>query len=161
MNGLSKDSLTNKFLAFRLNDDEFGLSLNYVLEIIGIQPITDLPDTPDYVVGVINLRHKIIPVMDLRTRFHMQLRQYDERTCIIVLNVNGRIVGIIVDTVLEVIEIKEEQFQQELGLSPKQNNPFIEGIVQSEDSVQVIVNVEKLVSAENFQPIADVLASKG
>ncbi|HKL27331.1 MAG TPA: chemotaxis protein CheW, partial [Desulfuromonadales bacterium] len=97
-----EDTQKGKYLTFHLGKEDFGIEIRHVTEIIGIQKITEVPDMPDFVRGVINLRGQVIPVMDVRTRFRMQHRDYDERTCIVVVNVAEKTVGLVVDKVNEV-----------------------------------------------------------
>ena len=97
----------SQYLAFILENEYYGIDISAVIEIIGIQKITQMPQQPDYVNGVINLRGKIIPTIDVRTRFAKQKVEYDERTCIIVVEVREMMVGFIVDRVDEVISISD------------------------------------------------------
>lgn len=100
--GIEEDTLKGRFLTFRLANEDYGLEIRYVTEIIGIQKITEVPDMPCFVKGVINLRGKVIPVMDVRARFSLPERDYDERTCIVVVNVEEKSVGLVVDKVNDV-----------------------------------------------------------
>ena len=93
----NEDTQEGKYLTFQLNEEEYGIEIGYVTEIIGLQNINVVPDMPHYIRGVINLRGKVIPVMDVRLRFGAPERQYDERTCIIVINVKEQSIGLIVD----------------------------------------------------------------
>ncbi|MHC4886759.1 MAG: chemotaxis protein CheW [Planctomycetota bacterium] len=106
-----EDTQENRFLTFRLGDEDYGIEIRHVIEIVGIQKITDVPDMPDFVKGVINLRGQVIPVMDVRLRFHMDPRDYDERTCVIVVQLETATVGLVVDTVQEVREIMEARWR--------------------------------------------------
>ena len=103
---LEEDSQEGQFLTFTIAEQEYGIEIRHVTEIIGIQTITGLPDVPEFVKGVINLRGKVIPVIDVRLRFAMPERAYDERTCIVVVNINDASVGLVVDTVSEVLNIR-------------------------------------------------------
>ena len=103
-----EDTLKDMYLTFRLGSEDYGLEIRYVTEIVGIQKITEVPDMPDFVKGVVNLRGQVIPVIDVRLRFHMQARDYDERTCVIVVNIDTVQVGLVVDTVNEVRSIPED-----------------------------------------------------
>src|SRR3990172_5823963 len=100
---IDEDTQEGKYLTFTMGKEEYGIEIHNVTEIIGIQSITDLPDTPDFVKGVINLRGKVIPVLDVRLRFKMEEKAYNDRTCIIVVNIRNMSVGLIVDTVSEVL----------------------------------------------------------
>ncbi|MGL6193770.1 MAG: chemotaxis protein CheW, partial [Thermoguttaceae bacterium] len=104
----NEDTLKNMYLTFRLGNEDYGIEIRYVTEIVGMQKITEVPDMPPFVKGVVNLRGQVIPVLDMRLRFNMESRNYDERTCIIVVNINGAQVGLVVDTVNEVRNIDDE-----------------------------------------------------
>ena len=102
-----EDTQEGLYLTFSIGDEVFGIGIEFVKEIIGIQPITKIPDFPDHIKGVINLRGKIIPVMDVRLRFKKPEHPYDTRTCIIVVDILRNSIGLIVDRVAEVIAIPE------------------------------------------------------
>lgn len=102
---LDQDSMDGMYLTFDLASEGYGLEIRYVTEIVGIQPVVAVPDLPDYMIGVLNLRGKIIPIIDVRLRFRLPRRDYDERTCIVVVQVNDYISGLVVDKVSEVIDI--------------------------------------------------------
>lgn len=106
---MEEDTQKGKFLTFSLGKEDYGVEIKYVTEIIGIQSITEVPDLPAYINGIINLRGKIIPVMDVRLRFGKTVREYDDRTCIIVIDINDISIGLIVDRVSEVINIPESE----------------------------------------------------
>ncbi len=103
-----QDSQYGKYMTFKSGNEYFGLEIQYVNEIIQIQAITAIPETEDYIKGLINLRGKVIPVVDVRLRFKQEPFEYNDRTCIIVINVKSMIVGLIVEKIAEVVEIKED-----------------------------------------------------
>ena len=103
-----EDTQKGKYLIFSLGNEFYGIEIKYVTEIIGVQPITEIPELPDYIKGIINLRGKIIPVMDVRIRFKKSPMEYNDRTCVIVIDVKDTSVGLIVDSVSEVLSIEEE-----------------------------------------------------
>jgi purine-binding chemotaxis protein CheW len=111
---MSEDKVinSNKYLTFSVGKEIFGLDIKHVDDIIGIQDITVVPEQPEYIKGVINLRGKIIPTMDVRARFKKEDRVYDDRTCIVVLNMQNTSVGVIVDRVVEVLDIDEDQISE-------------------------------------------------
>ena len=98
----------NKYVTFKSGNEYFGLKIQYVNEIIVFQEVTEIPESEDYIKGLINLRGKIIPVIDVRIRFKQEPIEYNDRTCIIVINVKDTVVGLIVEKIAEVVEIKEE-----------------------------------------------------
>ncbi len=139
-----EDSQEGKYLTFILGSEVYGLEIRYVTEIIGIQKITPVPDMPNYVKGVINLRGKVIPVMDVRLRFKMEPRDYDERTCIIVINAKETTVGLIVDTVNEVLEIAHEQIEATSKFSKGYGNQFMKGMGKVGEEVKILLDAEAL-----------------
>lgn len=134
----------SKFLTFELGDEAYGIDIFHVREIIGMQPITVVPDVPDYVRGVINLRGKVIPIMDVRARFGLATRTYDDRTCIIVINVADWTVGLIVDTVSEVLDIPHEQIEPPPRVIAAGNDHYIAGLGKVEDQVRLLLDVNRL-----------------
>ncbi|NLL04992.1 MAG: purine-binding chemotaxis protein CheW [Clostridiaceae bacterium] len=103
-----EDTQKDRYLTFVLGEEEYGIAIGYVTEIIGLQSITEIPELPHYVKGIINLRGKIIPVMDVRLRFNKEAKEYNDRTCTIVIEVRDITVGLIVDAVAEVASITSE-----------------------------------------------------
>ena len=124
----NEDTQKGKYLTFSIGTENYGLEIKYVIDIIGIQSITEIPDQPHYVKGVINLRGKIIPTMDIRLRFNKESRDYDGRTCIIVVEINDLSVGVIVDRVLEVLEIKSDDISLPPKYGGEYQNRYIAGI---------------------------------
>ena len=105
---MEEDTQKDRYLTFSLGKESYGVEVRYVIEIIGIQSITEVPEMPGYVRGIINLRGKIIPVMDVRLRFKKEPKEYNDRTCIVVIDIKGVSIGLIVDSVSEVITIPEQ-----------------------------------------------------
>lgn len=147
---LDEDTQKDKFLTFHLGTEDYGIEIRFVTEIIGIQKITVIPEMPDYIKGVINLRGKIIPVMDVRVRFRIEPRAYDERTCIIVVNIRDSAVGLVVDTVSEVVDIPESQIESAAGLNRNISNAFIQGIGKIGEDIKIILDVSKLLFDGDF-----------
>ena len=122
-----EDTQKGKFLTFCMGNDFYGIEIKYVTEIIGLQPITEIPEMPEYIRGIINLRGKIIPVMDVRLRFRKPFREYNDRTCIVVIEISEVSVGLIVDSVSEVIAIPDEEIVAPPSMT-KEGNRYIIGI---------------------------------
>lgn len=141
---LSEDTQKNKYLTFHLAGEDYGFEIVYVTEIIGIQKITEVPDMPTYVKGVINLRGQVIPVVDVRLRFGMDERHYDERTCIIVVRVDTASVGLVVDKVNEVVDIPETQVEILARAGKGGNSRFVQGIGKLESEVKILLNLRHL-----------------
>ncbi len=144
-----EDTQEGKFLTFILLEEEYGIEIRYVTEIIGIQSITEVPDMPAFVKGVINLRGKIIPVMDVRKRFGSDERAYDNRTCIIVINIGSQAMGLIVDRVSEVLDIPENHIEPTPDLKRKKGNRFIKGMGKVGDKVKLLLDSERLIYDDN------------
>jgi purine-binding chemotaxis protein CheW len=148
---LTEDGLDeegSKYLTFTIGRVCYGLDIRTVTEIIGLQSITPIPDVPDYVRGVINLRGKVIPVMDVRARFKLETQKYHDRTCIIVIEVDGASVGLVVDAVSEVLSIPDEDIEPppKVGFGP--DNRFISGLGKVGDDVKLILEAGILIDAE-------------
>ncbi len=143
----------NKFLTFTVGEEEYGIEIQDVIEIIGIQNITFLPNVPPYVKGVINLRGKVIPVMDVRLRFGLEERPYDERTCIIVVNVQDLLLGLIVDFVREVCEIPAENIEPPATIGPGKGSEAVRGFAKVGDEVKILLDTRKLFFHEDMETI--------
>jgi purine-binding chemotaxis protein CheW len=141
-----EDSQKDKYLTFHLAGEDYGVEIRYVTEIIGIQKITEVPDMPDFIRGVINLRGKVIPVMDVRTRFRLPSREYDERTCIIVVDINESAVGLLVDEVREVADIPEAQVEAPPATGKGSGSGYIQGMGKLDNEVKIILNVNRLLN---------------
>lgn len=145
--GLEEDTQRDKFLTFSLGAEVYGLEIKFVTEIIGLQPVTEVPDLPDYVKGIINLRGKIIPVIDVRLRFKKPLVEYNDRTCIVVVEIKGISVGLIVDTVAEVLTIAGEDIVPPPQLqNGGYHQPFTKAIGKVGGDVKLILDCDRLLS---------------
>ena len=143
-----EDTQEDKFLTFILSKEEYGIEIRYVTEIVGIQNITQVPDMPDFIKGVINLRGKVIPVMDVRLRFDIEERPYDDRTCIVVININEQAVGLIVDRVSEVLDIPKTEIELPPKIRRSERINFIQGLGKVGDKVKILLNANKLLYEE-------------
>jgi purine-binding chemotaxis protein CheW len=139
-----EDTQKDKFLTFHLADEDYGIEIAHVTEIIGIQKITEVPDMPDFVKGVINLRGKVIPVMDVRLRFNIEARDYDDRTCIIVVDIRGTAVGLVVDKVNEVADIPADQIEPPPMTNQGTASRFIQGLGKIGDQVKILLTIDRL-----------------
>lgn len=147
------DTQKDKYLTFRLDVEDYGLEIRHVKEIISIQKITDVPDLPDFIKGVINLRGQVIPTLDLRLRFGLPAKAYDERTCIIITNMNDLAVGVIVDTVNEVLDIPMEMISPPPSVHKGVAHRFIQGLGRVGDDVKIILNAEKLLHEDELEAL--------
>jgi purine-binding chemotaxis protein CheW len=137
-----------KYLTFVLGKEEYGLEILKVKEIIGMMDITYVPNVPSYVKGVINLRGKVIPVVELRLKFGMESIPYTERTCIIVVDVqvNGRsvLVGIVVDAVSEVLNINREEIENTPNFGTEMDTSYILGMAKVKGQVKILLDIDKV-----------------
>lgn len=140
----NEDTLKNMYLTFRLGNEDYGIEIRYVTEIVGMQKITEVPDMPVFVKGVVNLRGQVIPVLDMRLRFNMQSRDYDERTCIVVVNISGSQVGLVVDTVNEVRNIDDDQISPPPKTAGADSARYIQGMGKVGESVIILLEGKQL-----------------
>jgi purine-binding chemotaxis protein CheW len=142
-----------KYLTFSLAEEEYGIGILKVKEIIGIMAITTVPQTPDYMKGVINLRGKVIPVVDLRLKFEMEAIGYTERTCIIVVEIarEGKKIqmGILVDSVSEVLNIKAVDIEDAPNFGSRLNTDYILGMAKTGGRVKILLEIDKVLSGED------------
>jgi len=147
-----------KYLTFTMANEEYGIGILKVKEIIGMMSITTVPQTPEFVKGVINLRGKVIPIMDLRLRFGMEETDYTERTCIIVVEIEGQsgsvMIGIVVDSVSEVLNIKGEEIEDTPTFGTKLNTDYILGMAKIGGGVKILLDIDKVLSAEEVDTLA-------
>jgi len=148
-----EDTQKDKFLTFALEHEFYGIDIKYVTEIIGIQSITQIPELPNYVKGIINLRGKIIPVIDVRLRFSKPPKEYNDRTCIVVVDIENILVGLIVDTVSEVLSISEKNIVAPPEIKTGYENKYIKGIGKVGDEVKLLIDCEKILSDGDIDKI--------
>lgn len=143
-----------KYLTFTLADEEYGIGILKIKEIIGMMPVTTVPQTPKFVKGVINLRGKVIPVIDLRLRFGMESIDYTERTCIIVVEIDGTVgtvqIGIVVDSVSEVLNIKGEDIEDTPTFGTKLDTNYILGMAKMEGGVKILLDIDRVLNSEEI-----------
>lgn len=137
-----------KYLTFALGHEEYGLEILGVREIIGLMDITAVPQVPEYVKGVINLRGKVIPVIDLRLKFRMPRIDYTNETCIIVLNVHDALMGIVVDRVCEVLDIDGQNIEPAPGFGTRMSTDFILGMGKVGDKVKILLAIERVLTED-------------
>jgi purine-binding chemotaxis protein CheW len=148
---------TGKYLTFSLEKEEYGIGILKVKEIIGMMPITSVPRTPAFVKGVVNLRGKVIPVLDLRTKFEMESIPYTERTCIIVVEIDSDaatiLLGIVVDAVSEVLNIREEEIEETPKFGTQLKHDYILGMAKRDGGVKILLNIDRVLSSEEITEI--------
>ncbi len=159
-----RDEKTNtregKYLTFTLDGEEYGIGILKVKEIIGIITITPIPQTPSHVKGVINLRGKVIPVIDLRLKFGMPPMEYTERTCIIVIEVSkdaGHIlIGILVDSVSEVLNIKGADIEETPNFGTRLNTDFILGMAKAGAAIKILLDIDRVMNADEVAALEQI-----
>jgi purine-binding chemotaxis protein CheW len=143
-----------KYLTFTLADEDYGIEILKVKEIIGMMPITTVPQTPDFVKGVVNLRGKVIPVVDLRLKFGMASQEYTERTCIIVVeifsNSGSTMMGIVVDSVSEVVQIRNDDIEETPQFGTKLDTDYILGMAKTDGRVKILLAIDKILTAQEL-----------
>jgi purine-binding chemotaxis protein CheW len=143
-----------KYLTFSLAGEEYGIGILKVREIIGMMTVTPVPQTPGFVKGVINLRGKVIPVIDLRLRFGLEATAYTERTCIIVVEIDGDSgsvpMGIVVDAVSEVLNIRGADIENTPTFGVKLNTDFILGMAKTGGGVKILLDIDRVLGAFQF-----------
>jgi purine-binding chemotaxis protein CheW len=141
-----------KYLTFSLAGEEYGIGILKIKEIIGMMPVTTVPRTPSYVKGVINLRGKVIPVVDLRLKFGMEEMAYTERTCIIVVEIKGQgasvLIGIVVDSVSEVLNVKGSEVEDRPMFGARLETDYILGMAKMNGGVKILLDIDKVLSGE-------------
>lgn len=152
-----EDTQKGKYLTFYVDNVTYAIEINFVTEIIGIQPITPIPELPIYVKGIINLRGKIVPVMDVRLRFKKEQLEYNDRTCIIVVDVNDITLGLIVDNVSEVLKMSDENIVSPPESNVGDENQYIKAIGKCENEVNLILSCEKLMTDNETEALSNVL----
>ncbi len=140
-----EDTQKGKFLTFQLASEYYGIEIKHVTEIIGIQVITEVPELPYYVKGIINLRGKIIPVMDVRLRFNKEAKEYNDRTCVIVIDISDVSIGLIVDSVSEVLSIPDQD-RVAPPETKKTGKKYIKAIAKIGSEVKLILDCDKLIN---------------
>ncbi len=140
-----------QFLTFRLDGQEYGIAILKVQEIKGWDKMTPIPNSPPYVKGVLNLRGVIVPVFDLRLRFGLPETARDAFTVIIVVNIGGRLAGIVVDAVSDVINVSLEQQCAAPEYEGQQNREFIKGLAQVEDKLLILLDIDRMVNPEALE----------
>ncbi len=153
-----EDTQRGKYMTFKSGNEFYGIGINYVNEIIGLQKLTEIPESEDYIKGLINLRGKIIPAIDVRARFRKPPIEYNDRTCIIVVEIKSIIVGLIVDTIAEVITIDEKNVVPPPSIGAS-SNKYVYGIGKVGDEVKLLLDCEKLISESDLQTLKEMAAS--
>lgn len=143
-------NITNEFLTFRLGNEEYGIEILKVQEIRGYEAITQIANAPDFIKGVVNLRGIIVPIIDMRIKFRLGSVEYDQFTVVIILNVAGRVMGMVVDGVSDVISLEPEQMRPTPELGSVIDTEYIMGLGTIDDRMLIMIDIEKLMSSHDM-----------
>ena len=152
----NEDSQRDKYLTFRIANEDFAIDIGRVVEIVGIQAVTVVPDMPDFVRGIINLRGRVIPAFDVRARFGMQSREYDARTCMIVVDLKGTSVALIVDTVNEVLSIPADKVSPPPSVQGGRSSRFVRAMGRVGEVVKIILDLDRLLLDGEQQALTEM-----
>lgn len=157
-----EDTQKGKYMTFQSGNEYFGIEIKYISEIIGMQKITQIPEVDDFIKGLINLRGKIIPVIDVRIRFNQEPIEYNDRTCIIIINVNTTVVGLIVEKIAGVVTIDDADITPPPSLSQGSfKNKYVYGLGKVGETVKLLLNPEKLIRNEELSTFEDLVNENG
>jgi purine-binding chemotaxis protein CheW len=155
------DARAGKYLTFQLGNEEFGIRVLKVREIMGIQEITAVPQTPGHVKGVINLRGKVIPVIDLRLKFGLPQAEYGQRTCIIVAQVQGEsgpmLMGIVVDGVSEVLNLTAAEIENTPDFGEESAGQYLLGMAKVKGRVKILLDIDQVLSGQDLRHLSEML----
>jgi purine-binding chemotaxis protein CheW len=145
------DDVENMYLTFEVQDEEYAVNIAYVVEIVGMQRISEVPDVPGFIKGVINLRGKVIPVMDMRLRFGLPWHEYGERTTIIVMEMDDAPTGLVVDRVTDVLTMAPDTIAPPRHWKGDEGESVVEGLGKRDDGVSIILDVPRLLSSRDVR----------
>jgi purine-binding chemotaxis protein CheW len=158
---LASGDRAGKYLTFQLGNEEFGIRVLKVREIMGIQEITAVPQTPAHIKGVINLRGKVVPVIDLRLKFGLSAAEYTQRTCIIVTQVQGEaggvLMGIVVDGVSEVLNLTASEIEDTPDFGEQVSTDYLLGMAKQKDKVKILLDIDKVLSSQELHGLKSLL----
>ena len=152
----TSNSNERQLVVFRLADEDYGLNIETVREIIRLQAVTYVPDSPDFVEGLINLRGSVTPVVELRKRFGVELTEATPQTRIVVVDIGGENIGIIVDEVSEVLRISEDAIEPTSAVITTEDSYYIEGIAKLGDRLLILLDLDRVLSGAERESSAEV-----
>ncbi len=146
-------NVDNQYVTFMIEDEVYGVDVQKVHEIIGMTRITKVPNSMIFMKGMIDLRGRVVPVVDMRLKFNMEEKEYNEMTVILIVEVMSKLIGMVVDTVSDVIGLKEEDIQETPHFSTKIDTDYIRGIGRSDDKLIIILDVDRILTSEELEKI--------
>ena len=150
-NAASASTFAGEYLTFVLGNEEYGLEILKVQEIRGFDAVTQIANTPSFIKGVVNLRGKIVPIVDLRIKFNLGKVEYNEFTVVIILNLRGRVVGIVVDGVSDVMDLKESHIREVPDLVSNIDTQYILGLASVDERMLILVDIERLMNSQEME----------
>lgn len=159
MDGEAQNSASYEFLAFTLGNEEYGIDILKVQEIRGYENPTRIANAPDFLKGVINLRGLIVPIVDMRIKFNLGAAEYNNLTVVIILNIGGRIVGIVVDSVSDVITLGAEQIKPAPAMASVLDTGYLTGLGAVDERMLILVDIDKLMSSSEMGLLAEAAAA--
>ncbi len=157
-NNTGSGAAGGEFLTFTLGNEEYGMDILKVQEIRGYDAVTVIANTPEFIKGVINLRGIIVPIIDLRIKFHLGKIDYDQFTVVIILNLGSRVVGIVVDSVSDVLSLAPEQVKAVPALSAALDTRYIMGLGTVDERMLILVDIEKLMNSQEMALVDEVVS---
>ena len=146
-NGMSTDVGVKEFLSFTLGKEEYGIDILRVQELRGYEAVTRIANSPEFIKGVVNLRGIIVPIVDMRIKFNLGEPTYDQFTVVIILNIRGRVVGMVVDSVSDVIALTPEQVRPAPEMGAAVNSDYLTGLGTIEERMLILIDIDKLMSS--------------
>jgi purine-binding chemotaxis protein CheW len=153
-----RDIAGQEFLAFTLGKEEYGIDILKVQEIRGYETVTRIANAPEFIKGVVNLRGIIVPIVDMRIKFHLGEPTYDQFTVVIILNIGGRVVGMVVDSVSDVITLSAEQIKPAPEMGTALNTDYLIGLGTIDERMLILVDIDKLMSSAEMGLIEKIAA---
>ena len=152
-----EDTLEDMYLVFKCMNKDYGIEIRYVTEIVALQSITEVPDLPPYIKGIINLRGRVFPVMDVRLRFNLPSEEYNERTCFVIASYDNYTVGLIVDAVSEVLKIPAAEVEPPPNIGDAYHNRYVHGIGKVGNTVKILLSLHNLIYNEDMKKVDSVI----
>jgi purine-binding chemotaxis protein CheW len=150
-----EDTMEDMYLTFGVHNRDYGVSIRNVIEIVVLQTITEVPDLPKFVKGIINLRGKVIPLIDVRQRFQMATAEYNDRTCVIIIEINQLLIGLIVDSVKEVLKIPKEQMEPAPRVGGSYSSRFVDKVGKVGEEIKIILNLNTMLNEVEVKQMGD------
>lgn len=147
----------SQWVTFRLDDEKYGINVMSVQEVLRMTEIAPVPGAPDYVLGIINLRGNVVTVIDTRTRFGLSEHEADDQTRIVIIEAENQVVGILVDSVAEVVDLEGSQIESAPNVGNDESAKYIQGVSSQESELLILVDVNKLLSDEEWEEVAAAL----